>query len=58
MALSLNTYSHCGSCGTGGAEEDHHESEDTTHHDHDKKFQEAGKKKEAIMNGETESPKQ
>lgn len=55
LALSFNTYSHCGSCGVGGSEEEHQEGEDTTHHERDAKYEEAGKKKEAIMNDEMDS---
>ncbi len=53
--LSVNIQAHCGSCGVGGSEDDHHEGEDTTHHERDAKFEEAGAKKEAIMNDEMDS---
>ncbi|MEC7277162.1 MAG: hypothetical protein VXV96_12660 [Bdellovibrionota bacterium] len=48
--ISLNLYAHCGSCGSGGSEEDHAHGEDTEHHERDAKFKEVGKKKEAFLN--------
>jgi hypothetical protein len=35
LFLSLSSYSHCGSCGEGTAEDHHAKGEDSTHHEHD-----------------------
>ena len=52
LAFSINSFSHCGSCGVGGSKEDHHEDEDTTHHERDAKFEEVDERREAIINDE------
>lgn len=49
LGFTFNVAAHCGSCGEGGSADDHAEGEDKDHHERDARFEEAKKKKDAMM---------
>ena len=54
LGFSLNIAAHCGSCGSGGDAHDHAEGEDTDHHERDARFEEAKKKRDAMLEDDNE----
>jgi hypothetical protein len=54
LGFTFNVAAHCGSCGVGGSADDHADHEDKEHHDKDARFEEAKKKRDAMLEDDDE----